>query len=122
MPRRGQKRRSPSEQTAATSKPRRVVASLGRAAASPTMPISPSTRPTSTATRGYLAWVVAGTVLLLAGGLSLTRRHAPASMTARPAAEATVADPTERRLLQSSAYEWKVARGLTAGSAAFISR
>jgi len=65
------------------------------------MPISPSTRPTTTATRGYLAWVVAGTVLLLAGGLSLTRRHAPASMTARPAAEATVADPTERGLLQA---------------------
>ena len=33
-----------------------------------------------------------------------------------------MSNPTERRLLQSSAYEWKVARGLTAGSAAFISR
>jgi len=31
-------------------------------------------------------------------------------------------NPTERRLLQSSTYEWKVARGLTAGAAAFISR
>jgi N-acetylmuramoyl-L-alanine amidase len=29
---------------------------------------------------------------------------------------------TERRLLQSSAYEWKVARGLVAGTAAFIPR
>jgi N-acetylmuramoyl-L-alanine amidase len=33
-----------------------------------------------------------------------------------------LSNPTERRLLQSSAYEWKVARGLTAGAAAFISR
>ncbi|TML39788.1 MAG: N-acetylmuramoyl-L-alanine amidase [Actinobacteria bacterium] len=33
-----------------------------------------------------------------------------------------MSNPTERRLLQSSAYEWKVARGLTAGAAAFISR
>ena len=33
-----------------------------------------------------------------------------------------VSNPTERRLLQSSAYEWKVARGLTTGAAAFISR
>ena len=30
-------------------------------------------------------------------------------------------NPTERRLLQSSAYEWKVARGLGAGTAAFVS-
>jgi len=30
-----------------------------------------------------------------------------------------MSNPTERRLLQSSAYEWKVARGLTAGTAAF---
>ncbi|HYY65202.1 MAG TPA: N-acetylmuramoyl-L-alanine amidase [Gaiellaceae bacterium] len=30
-------------------------------------------------------------------------------------------NPTERRLLQSSAYEWKVARGLVAGTAAFVS-
>src|SRR5437763_197851 len=107
MSRRGQRQRNPSEQAAAPSKPRRIVASPGGAAASPAPPaarvpgLSPSTRPTSTATRGYLAWVVAGTVLLLAGGLSLTRRHAPASMTAGPAAEATVADPTERRLLQA---------------------
>jgi N-acetylmuramoyl-L-alanine amidase len=28
-------------------------------------------------------------------------------------------NPTERRLLQSSAYQWKVARGLTRGVAAF---
>jgi N-acetylmuramoyl-L-alanine amidase len=28
-------------------------------------------------------------------------------------------NPTERRLLQSSAYQWKVARGLAAGTAAF---
>jgi N-acetylmuramoyl-L-alanine amidase len=28
-------------------------------------------------------------------------------------------NPRERRLLQSSAYEWKVARGVTAGAAAF---
>jgi N-acetylmuramoyl-L-alanine amidase len=33
-----------------------------------------------------------------------------------------MSNPTERRLLQSSAYEWKVARGLTAGAAEFISR
>jgi len=33
-----------------------------------------------------------------------------------------MSNPTERRLLQSSAYERKVARGLTAGAAAFISR
>jgi N-acetylmuramoyl-L-alanine amidase len=31
-----------------------------------------------------------------------------------------MSNPAERRLLQSSAYEWKVARGLTAGTAAFI--
>ena len=30
-----------------------------------------------------------------------------------------MSNPPERRLLQSSAYEWKVARGLTAGAAAF---
>jgi N-acetylmuramoyl-L-alanine amidase len=30
-----------------------------------------------------------------------------------------MSNPPERRLLQSSAYEWKVARGLTAGVAAF---
>jgi len=30
-----------------------------------------------------------------------------------------MSNPNERRLLQSSAYEWKVARGLTAGAAAF---
>jgi len=30
-----------------------------------------------------------------------------------------MSNPTERRLLQSSAYEWKVARGLAAGTAAF---
>jgi N-acetylmuramoyl-L-alanine amidase len=33
-----------------------------------------------------------------------------------------MSNPAERRLLQSSAYEWKIARGLTAGTAAFISR
>ena len=33
-----------------------------------------------------------------------------------------MSNPTERRLLRSSAYEWKVARGLTAGAAEFISR
>jgi len=33
-----------------------------------------------------------------------------------------MSNPTERRLLQSSTYEWKVARGLTAGAASFISR
>ncbi len=33
-----------------------------------------------------------------------------------------MSNPTERRLLQSSAYEWKVARGLTAGATRFISR
>jgi N-acetylmuramoyl-L-alanine amidase len=33
-----------------------------------------------------------------------------------------MSNPSERRLLQSSAYEWKIARGLTAGAAAFISR
>jgi len=31
-----------------------------------------------------------------------------------------MSNPPERRLLQSSSYEWKVARGLTAGTAAFI--
>jgi N-acetylmuramoyl-L-alanine amidase len=30
-----------------------------------------------------------------------------------------MSNPSERRLLQSSAYEWKVARGLAAGAAAF---
>jgi N-acetylmuramoyl-L-alanine amidase len=30
-----------------------------------------------------------------------------------------MSNPSERRLLQSSSYEWKVARGLTAGTAAF---
>jgi N-acetylmuramoyl-L-alanine amidase len=30
-----------------------------------------------------------------------------------------MSNPPERRLLQSTAYEWKVARGLTAGTAAF---
>jgi N-acetylmuramoyl-L-alanine amidase len=30
-----------------------------------------------------------------------------------------MSNPSERRLLQSSAYEWKVARGLTAGASAF---
>jgi N-acetylmuramoyl-L-alanine amidase len=30
-----------------------------------------------------------------------------------------LSNPPERRLLQSSAYEWKLARGLTAGAAAF---
>jgi N-acetylmuramoyl-L-alanine amidase len=33
-----------------------------------------------------------------------------------------MSNPTERRLLQSSAYEWKVARGLMTGAAEFISR
>jgi N-acetylmuramoyl-L-alanine amidase len=33
-----------------------------------------------------------------------------------------MSNPTERRLLQSSAYEWEVARGLTAGAAELISR
>jgi N-acetylmuramoyl-L-alanine amidase len=33
-----------------------------------------------------------------------------------------LSNPRERRLLQSSAYEWKVARGLTAGASAFLSR
>ena len=33
-----------------------------------------------------------------------------------------MSNPTERWRLQSSAYEWKVARGLTAGATAFISR
>jgi N-acetylmuramoyl-L-alanine amidase len=32
-----------------------------------------------------------------------------------------LSNPSERRLLQSSAYQWKVARGLTAGAAAFVS-
>jgi N-acetylmuramoyl-L-alanine amidase len=32
-----------------------------------------------------------------------------------------MSNPGERRLLQSSAYKWKVARGLTAGAAAFVS-
>jgi N-acetylmuramoyl-L-alanine amidase len=31
-----------------------------------------------------------------------------------------MSNPRERRLLQSSSYQWKVARGLTAGAAAFI--
>jgi N-acetylmuramoyl-L-alanine amidase len=31
-----------------------------------------------------------------------------------------MSNPRERRLLQSSWYQWKVARGLTAGAAAFI--
>ena len=31
-----------------------------------------------------------------------------------------LSNPAERRLLQSSTYQWKVARGLTAGTAAFI--
>jgi N-acetylmuramoyl-L-alanine amidase len=31
-------------------------------------------------------------------------------------------NPRERRLLQSSAYEWKIARGLAAGAAAFTPR
>jgi N-acetylmuramoyl-L-alanine amidase len=30
-----------------------------------------------------------------------------------------MSNPNERRLLQSSAYQWKVARGFTAGVAAF---
>jgi N-acetylmuramoyl-L-alanine amidase len=30
-----------------------------------------------------------------------------------------MSNPSERRLLQSSAYQWKVARGFTAGTAAF---
>jgi N-acetylmuramoyl-L-alanine amidase len=30
-----------------------------------------------------------------------------------------MSNPAERRLLQSSSYEWKVARGLVAGTAAF---
>jgi N-acetylmuramoyl-L-alanine amidase len=30
-----------------------------------------------------------------------------------------MSNPGERRLLQSSAYEWKVARGLAAGASAF---
>jgi N-acetylmuramoyl-L-alanine amidase len=33
-----------------------------------------------------------------------------------------MSNPAERRLLQSNAYEWKVARGLAAGAAAFIPR
>jgi N-acetylmuramoyl-L-alanine amidase len=33
-----------------------------------------------------------------------------------------VSNPAERRLLQSSAYQWKVARGFTAGVAAFTPR
>ena len=33
-----------------------------------------------------------------------------------------MSNPTERRLLQSSGYEWKVARGLVAGTASFIRR
>jgi N-acetylmuramoyl-L-alanine amidase len=32
-----------------------------------------------------------------------------------------LSNPAERRLLQSSGYEWKIARGLTAGVAAFVS-
>jgi len=31
-----------------------------------------------------------------------------------------ISNPAERRLLQSTSYQWKVARGLTAGVAAFI--
>ena len=31
-----------------------------------------------------------------------------------------MSNPPERRLLQSTSYEWKVARGLTAGTSAFI--
>jgi N-acetylmuramoyl-L-alanine amidase len=31
-----------------------------------------------------------------------------------------MSNPTERRLLQSDAYQWKVARGLVAGTTAFI--
>ncbi len=30
-------------------------------------------------------------------------------------------NPTERRLLQSSSYQWRVARGLTSGTTAFLS-
>jgi N-acetylmuramoyl-L-alanine amidase len=33
-----------------------------------------------------------------------------------------MSNPAERRLLQSNAYEWKVARGLAAGAGAFIPR
>jgi len=33
-----------------------------------------------------------------------------------------MSNPSERQLLQSSAYEWKVARGLAAGTAAFSPR
>lgn len=33
-----------------------------------------------------------------------------------------MSNPPERRLLQSDSYQWKVARGLTAGAAAFIRR
>jgi N-acetylmuramoyl-L-alanine amidase len=33
-----------------------------------------------------------------------------------------LSNPAERRLLQANAYEWKVARGLAAGAAAFIPR
>jgi N-acetylmuramoyl-L-alanine amidase len=33
-----------------------------------------------------------------------------------------MSNPRERRLLQSSAYQWKVARGLVAGAAGFIPR
>jgi N-acetylmuramoyl-L-alanine amidase len=32
-----------------------------------------------------------------------------------------LSNPRERRLLESRAYEWKLARGLTAGAAAFVS-
>ena len=32
-----------------------------------------------------------------------------------------LSNPRERRLLQSSGYEWKIARGLTAGVSAFLS-
>ena len=31
-----------------------------------------------------------------------------------------MSNPTERRLLQSDAYQWKIARGLVAGTIAFI--
>ena len=33
-----------------------------------------------------------------------------------------LSNPRERRLLQSSGYEWKIARGLVAGVAAFTPR
>jgi N-acetylmuramoyl-L-alanine amidase len=31
-----------------------------------------------------------------------------------------MSNPTERRKLQSPAYQWRVARGLAAGTAAFV--